>query len=263
MDPVSDLDSPQFFRDIKSFIEYYKEYFTVGMAISESALSESTIISAVSIKPAAISDDNSNMRNKSESNSKHGMPPDKSASLKFLKDVSVNKCVKCKLSETRKNIVFGEGSPESKLMFIGEAPGAEEDNTGRPFVGRAGQLLTKIIESINLKREDVYIANIIKCRPPQNRNPFEEEIKQCSPFLKEQIKIIKPKIICTLGKFSTEFIIGQDKGTISAVRGKEFDYGGITVIPSYHPSYLLRNPNAKRETWEDMKKIRDLYFKAL
>ena len=166
MDPVSDLDSPQFFRDIKSFIEYYKEYFTVGMAISESALSESTIISAVSIKPATISDDNSNMRNKSESNSKPGMPPDKSTSLKFLKDVSVNKCVKCKLSETRKNIVFGEGSPESKLMFIGEAPGGEEDNTGRPFVGRAGQLLTKIIESINLKREDVYIANIIKCRPP-------------------------------------------------------------------------------------------------
>ena len=146
-------------------------------------------------------------------------------------------------------------------MFIGEAPGAEEDNTGRPFVGRAGQLLTKIIESINLKREDVYIANIIKCRPPENRNPMEDEIALCSPFLEEQISIIKPEIICTLGKFATEFIIGNDKGAISSVRGKEFNYKGVTVIPTYHPSYLLRNPNAKKETWEDMKKIRGLYFK--
>ncbi len=246
MDFASDSDLVQFFKGVKSFIESHKEYFTVS--------------SAASNKPIIL--DDYDMRNKGEPNLKANAPSDLRSQLKFLEDVSVNKCIKCKLSETRKNIVFGEGNPSSKLMFIGEAPGAEEDNTGRPFVGRAGQLLTKIIESINLKREDVYIANIIKCRPPQNRNPFEEEIKQCSPFLKEQIKIIKPKIICTLGKFSTEFIIGTDKGTISAVRGNEFDYDGITVIPTYHPSYLLRNPDAKRETWEDMKKIRDLYFKA-
>ena len=186
---------------------------------------------------------------------------DKREALEFLREVKVDKCTKCALSKTRKNIVFGEGDPESRLMFIGEAPGAEEDNTGKPFVGRAGQLLTKIIESINLKREEVYIANIIKCRPPENRNPIEDEIASCAPFLKEQIAIIRPQIICTLGKFSTEFIIGNDKGSISSVRGKTYNYDGITVIPTYHPSYLLRNPSAKKETWEDMKKIRELYFK--
>ena len=187
--------------------------------------------------------------------------PDKREALGFLREVKVDKCIKCALSKTRKNIVFGEGNSESRLMFIGEAPGAEEDNTGRPFVGRAGQLLTKIIESINLKREEVYIANIIKCRPPENRNPMENEIASCAPFLKEQIAIIRPQIICTLGKFSTEFIIGEGKGSISSVRGKTYNYDGITVIPTYHPSYLLRNPSAKKETWEDMKKIRELYFK--
>jgi DNA polymerase len=185
----------------------------------------------------------------------------KTEALNYLKTTKINQCTKCALSKTRKNIVFGEGNPESRLMFIGEAPGAEEDNTGRPFVGRAGQLLTKIIESINLKREEVYIANIIKCRPPENRNPMEDEIASCAPFLKEQIAIIRPEIICTLGKFSTEFIIGEGKGSISSVRGKTYNYGGITVIPTYHPSYLLRNPSAKKETWEDMKKIRELYFK--
>lgn len=237
MDYASGLDTGQFLKDIKYFIECHKEYFTVGSSVLESAILDGPI-----------------MKYKNKINNK-------SDNLKFLKDSVTNGCVKCRLSETRKNVVFGEGNPSSILMFIGEAPGADEDNTGRPFVGRAGQLLTKIIESIDLKRDDVYIANIIKCRPPENRNPLEEEIKQCAPFLREQIEIIRPKIICTLGKFSTEFIIGTDKGTISAVRGKEFDYNGIMVIPTYHPSYLLRNTNAKRETWEDMKKIRDLYFK--
>lgn len=229
----------QLFKDIKSFIIDYKEYFTLMSAVSNEKF---------------IPNFETFMDDKNK-------PDPQLSRLEYLKDIKVNACVKCKLSKTRKNIVFGEGSPESRLMFIGEAPGAEEDNTGRPFVGRAGQLLTKIIESINLKREDVYIANIIKCRPPENRNPMDDEITACAPFLKEQIALIKPKIICTLGKFSTEFIIGNDKGTISGVRGKEFDYEGITVIPTYHPSYLLRNPSAKRETWEDMKKIRDLYLK--
>lgn len=244
MDFASDLDFEQFLKDVKFFMEEHKEYFTVGSAVSDFYNYA---------KPAKYN--LPNMKNENEMKSKL----DK---LLALKDVRISGCAKCELSKTRNNIVFGEGNPSSLLMFIGEAPGAEEDNTGRPFVGRAGQLLTKIIESINLKREDVYIANIIKCRPPQNRNPLEEEISGCSPFLDEQIKIISPKIICTLGKFSTEFIIGNDKGTISAVRGKEFDYRGIIVIPTYHPSYLLRNPDAKRETWEDMKKIRELYVKV-
>ncbi len=239
MDCALGFDTHLFLKDVKYFIECHKEYFTVGSSASESKILNDPVM-----------EHKSSISNKADK-------------LKFMKDSVVNECARCKLSETRKNVVFGEGNPSSILMFIGEAPGADEDSTGRPFVGRAGKLLTKIIESINLKRDDVYIANIIKCRPPENRNPIEEEIKQCAPFLKEQIQIISPKIICTLGKFSTEFIIGTDKGTISAVRGKEFDYNGILVIPTYHPSYLMRNTNAKRETWEDMKKIRDLYSKII
>ncbi|MHB1664069.1 MAG: uracil-DNA glycosylase [bacterium] len=192
----------------------------------------------------------------------------KDEALIYLKNKKINNCTKCKLSEGRNLIVFGEGSPDSELMFIGEAPGADEDKIGKPFVGRAGQLLTKIIESINIKRENVYIANIIKCRPPENRNPEQDEILSCSPFLQEQIDIIKPKIICTLGKFSTMFIfneinnIGGEKNfefeKIGSHRGKIFDYKGIKIIPTYHPSYLLRNPSAKKDVWEDMKLIRSL-----
>ncbi len=192
----------------------------------------------------------------------------KDEALIHLKNKKINNCIKCKLSERRNMIVFGEGSPDSELMFIGEAPGADEDKTGKPFVGRAGQLLTKIIESINLKRENVYIANIVKCRPPENRNPEPDEISSCSLFLKEQIDIIKPKIICTLGKFSTMFIfneinnIGGGKNfefeKIGSHRGKIYNYKGVKVIPTYHPSYLLRNPSAKKDVWEDMKLIRSL-----
>ena len=224
-------------EDVKSFFSDKKDFFTLMSAVEDYMLEHET-----------------------KSLNKSNKYVLKSNALKFLKDIKINECMQCELSKSRNKIVFGEGNADSRLMFIGEAPGADEDNTGRPFVGRAGQLLTKIIESINLKREDVYIANIIKCRPPGNRNPLEDEIIFCAPFLKEQISIIRPKIICTLGKFSTEFIIGKDKGTISFVRGKEFDYEGTTVIPTYHPSYLLRNPAAKKETWEDMKKIRSLYF---
>ncbi len=249
---MKEIELKQFLEDIKFFIIDNQESFTVMSA----AYDEKT-----SIKLKNYMNDKTEFQVKADNEAEKGSEASKPDRLKFLKDVKVNECVKCRLSIARKQIVFGEGSPESRLMFIGEAPGAEEDNTGRPFVGRAGQLLTKIIESINLKREDVYIANIIKCRPPENRNPMEDEIALCSPFLEEQISIIKPEIICTLGKFATEFIIGNDKGAISSVRGKEFNYKGVTVIPTYHPSYLLRNPNAKKETWEDMKKIRGLYFK--
>ncbi len=189
--------------------------------------------------------------------------------LKKLRDYKINNCTKCGLSKERNLIVFGEGDADSDLMFIGEAPGADEDKTGRPFIGKAGQLLTKIIESINLKREDVYIANIIKCRPPGNRNPEQNEIENCSPFLREQIDIIKPKIICTLGKFSTMFIFNEINNAaaggdniefekIGSHRGKIYNYKNIKVIPTFHPSYLLRNPSAKKDVWEDMKLIRVL-----
>jgi DNA polymerase len=173
-----------------------------------------------------------------------------------LKDVQneLGECKRCKLHRTRRTIVFGEGNEKATLMFIGEGPGFDEDVQGRPFVGRAGQLLTKIIQSINLPREKVYIANIIKCRPPQNRNPEPDEIQSCSPFLMKQIIAIRPKIICALGTFSAQTLLKTDI-KISALRGKFYDLEGIKVIPTYHPAFLLRNPERKREVWEDMKKI--------
>jgi DNA polymerase len=166
-------------------------------------------------------------------------------------------CKRCKLHRTRRTIVFGEGNEKAALMFIGEGPGYDEDVQGRPFVGKAGQLLTKIIESINLSREEVYIANIVKCRPPQNRNPEPDEIQNCNPFLMKQIRVIQPKIICALGAFAAQTLLKTDT-KISALRGKFFDLEGIKVIPTYHPAFLLRNPERKREVWEDMKKIAEL-----
>jgi len=163
-------------------------------------------------------------------------------------------CKKCKLHRARKTIVFGEGNEKAKLMFIGEGPGYDEDVQGRPFVGRAGQLLTKIIQSINLPREEVYITNIIKCRPPQNRNPEPDEIQSCHPFLMKQIRAIQPKIICALGTFSAQTLLKTDT-KITALRGKFYNLDEIKVIPTYHPAFLLRNPERKREVWEDMKKI--------
>jgi DNA polymerase len=153
--------------------------------------------------------------------------------------------------------VFGVGNPEADLMFVGEAPGADEDEQGIPFVGRAGQLLTKIIEAIDLRRDDVYIANIIKCRPPQNRNPEPDEVASCEPFLFRQIEVIKPKVIVALGKYAAQTLLRTD-APISRLRGRQFDYRGAKLIPTFHPAYLLRNPSSKREVWEDMKLVRSL-----
>lgn len=166
----------------------------------------------------------------------------------------VASCRRCSLAETRTNVVFGEGSPRAKLMFIGEAPGREEDRQGRPFVGRGGQLLTKIIESIGLKREDVFIGNILKCRPPGNRNPQPGEIVKCSPYLIKQIEIIKPKIICALGTFAAQTLLNTTT-PIGKLRGKFHDYKGIKLMPTYHPAYLLRNPAEKKAVWQDMQAI--------
>ncbi len=167
---------------------------------------------------------------------------------------SISSCQRCPLGKTRINFVFGSGSPKAPLMFVGEAPGRDEDQKGQPFVGRAGQLLTKIIESVGLKREDVFIANIIKCRPPQNRNPLPEEITACTPYLLKQIELIKPKVICSLGKFSAQTLL-ETETTISRLRGKFYDYHGIKLMPTYHPAYLLRNQSGKKDVWEDMKAI--------
>ncbi|MFH1222882.1 MAG: uracil-DNA glycosylase [Pseudomonadota bacterium] len=170
----------------------------------------------------------------------------------------VGVCKKCRLNECRKTIVFGEGAPQAKLMFIGEGPGQDEDETGRPFVGRAGQLLTKIIEAMGLKREDVYIANIVKCRPPANRTPADDEIIACAPYLAEQISVIKPKVIVALGAPATCTLFNR-KIKISEMRGKFYDWmNGVKLMPTFHPAYLLRNPVDKKLVWDDMKKVMEL-----
>ncbi len=164
-------------------------------------------------------------------------------------------CTRFKLHTLgRKQIVFGVGNPAADLMFVGEAPGADEDIQGEPFVGRAGQLLTKIIEAMGLRREDVYIANLIKCRPPQNRNPEPDEMVQCEPFLFRQIDAIKPKVIVALGKFAAQTLL-RTTDPITRLRGREYQYRDAILMPTYHPAYLLRTPSAKREVWEDMKRV--------
>jgi len=168
------------------------------------------------------------------------------------------RCVKCKLHETRTTVVFGEGSPQARLLFVGEAPGRDEDIQGRPFVGRAGQLLTRIIESIGLTREEVYIANILKCRPPKNRNPLPDEIACCLPYLTGQIELIRPRIICALGAFAAQPLVGSNEG-ITRLRGTFYDYHGMKLIPTFHPAACLRNPATKKYVWEDMKKIQREY----
>jgi DNA polymerase len=170
----------------------------------------------------------------------------------------IGECTRCKLHKLgRRQIVFGVGNPSADLMFVGEAPGADEDVQGIPFVGRAGQLLTKIIEAIGLKRDDVYIANVIKCRPPQNRNPEQDEVDTCEPFLFQQIDIIKPKVVVALGTFAARALL-RTLDPISRLRGRVYEYRGAKLVPTFHPAYLLRNPASKREVWEDMKLVRSL-----
>ena len=223
-----DENRNEMIRDLKSYLEYLKGMGIVSLPVSD-AVSE--------IKPDEPS-------------------PSRIITLEEVRK-ELGDCKRCKLHRTRRTIVFGEGNPKAILMFIGEGPGYDEDVQGRPFVGKAGQLLTKIIESINLSREEVYIANIVKCRPPQNRNPEPDEIQSCNPFLMNQIRVIQPRIICALGTFAAQTLLKTDT-KISQLRGKLFDLEGIKVIPTYHPAFLLRNPERKREVWEDMKKIAEL-----
>ena len=165
-------------------------------------------------------------------------------------------CPRCKLSKGRKNIVFGQGNPRADLMFVGEAPGAEEDEQGLAFVGRAGQLLTKIIEAMGLKREDVFICNVLRCRPPNNRNPEPDEVAACRPFLEEQIRLIAPKAIVTLGTFAAQALLETDE-PIGRMRGRWRTAHGARVMPTFHPAFLLRSPDRKKDVWEDMKLVRD------
>ena len=166
-------------------------------------------------------------------------------------------CHRCELAKARKNIVFGEGSEEASLVFVGEAPGVEEDLQGRPFVGNAGQLLTRIISAIGMAREAVYITNVVKCHPPNNRMPLPDETASCYPFLARQLQIIRPKVICALGNAAAQTLLETVAG-ITTLRGTFHIWEGIPVMPTFHPAYLLRNPERKKETWEDMKAIQDM-----
>jgi uracil-DNA glycosylase family 4 len=172
--------------------------------------------------------------------------------------VDLGDCRRCKLHKGRRHLVFGAGNPKARLVLVGEGPGYDEDLRGLPFVGSTGQLLTKILKAIHLEREDVYICNIIKCRPPGNRNPEPDEITACIPFLHRQIRAIRPGLICALGTFAAQTLLQTDT-PISRLRGHFHSYEDIALLPTYHPAFLLRNPAKKRDVWEDMQKLRDAY----
>jgi len=177
--------------------------------------------------------------------------------LRRIRD-DLGDCTRCKLHGGRTSLVFGVGRPDAELMFVGEAPGRDEDLQGEPFVGRAGQLLTKIIEAIDLRREDVYIANVIKCRPPQNRNPETDEVETCRPFLFAQIDAIRPRVIVALGSFAVRTLLDDERLPISRARGRVYACRGAKLIPTFHPAFLLRSPDRKRDVWEDMKRVRSI-----
>lgn len=164
-------------------------------------------------------------------------------------------CERCLLHKTRRNIVFGDGDPRAKLVFVGEAPGYDEDLQGLPFVGQAGKLLTKMIEAMGLSRDSVYICNVLKCRPPENRSPLPDEVTACKEYLLRQIEIISPKVICCLGRHAACALL-ETEDPISKIRGRQIDFNGTILVPTFHPAYLLRNPSAKKEAWEDLKKIK-------
>lgn len=184
-----------------------------------------------------------------------------SRTLIELKD-KIHECTECPLGKTRKNFVFGTGNPDADIMIIGEAPGAEEDEQGKPFVGRAGQLLTKILEAIHLSRDEVFIANILKCRPPDNRKPENSEADECEPYLKKQIELIKPAFILALGLTAVDRLL-KNKHKMADIRGSVLEYEGIKMLVTYHPAALLRNPNWKPAVWEDVKLLRKLYDEYL
>lgn len=187
-------------------------------------------------------------------------PPDRTVPVRVGDETleavhqALGDCQRCPLGAKRRRLVFGEGNPHAELVFIGEAPGADEDLQGRPFVGRAGQLLTKIVEAMGLKRDDVYICNILKCRPPGNRNPAPDEVAACEPFLIRQLEAIRPRIICALGSVAARTLL-KTEAPITVLRGRFQSYHGLRLMPTYHPAYLLRNPAAKKQVWEDVQII--------
>jgi uracil-DNA glycosylase len=237
-------DADETLRDLQEHARYLSELTSIGAPRVAAAKG----LTRAATPPAAVT-----------ASANAGVSAEPAVSGESLESIRgfIGDCTRCKLAKGRKNIVFGQGNPKAALMFVGEAPGADEDEQGLAFVGRAGQLLTKIIEAIGLTRDDVFIANVIKCRPPQNRNPEPDEIGACQPFLERQIDSIRPKVLVGLGKFGGQWLL-KTAEPISKIRGRFGDYKGIKVMPTYHPAFLLRNPAAKKEVWEDMKAVRGI-----
>ena len=231
-------------EELKELIDLTKQYINVLRKEGVSEITASTDCGTNGEKAGGVITENFVAKNKN-SNIK---------SLEQFKE-EIQNCKKCHLAKTRTKFVFGEGDPNSELIFIGEAPGHDEDKQGRPFVGRAGQLLTKIIEAMKMKRQDVYICNLLKCRPPENRAPQPDEIALCKPYLDNQLSLLKnKKIICCLGLYSAQNLLGVDL-SMKEMRGNWYEYKGTKVIVTYHPAYLLRSPNEKNKVWNDMKKV--------
>ncbi|MBI4654113.1 MAG: uracil-DNA glycosylase [Nitrospirae bacterium] len=239
-------------EEIKKALEFYQELgfeYLPFKAVTSNELRVTSKATNYEPKSSLITEPTLSRRFGTKGHSSHV----KESSLKSLRE-TIGDCKRCKLSDGRTNIVFGEGNPNTEIMFIGEGPGMEEDQQARPFVGEAGKILTSLINKMGLKREDVYIANIVKCRPPMNRPPQDDEINACKPFVEEQIKIINPKIIMTLGKTAVHTLLNI-KTPISKLRGSFHEYMNIPVMPTFHPAYFLRNPKDKWLTWSDAQKV--------
>ncbi len=236
-------------KDLKTKLEYEKSFGVEGFytnplfVVEEKAIAKETEIET-----------------EKETEKEIEIEKDKYQLLAELKDKTLQ-CELCQLSGTRTNVVFGAGDPDAALMFVGEAPGYYEDQKGEPFADKAGELLTKIINAIDMERKDVFITNILKCMPPENRTPDANEIASCLPYLEEQIRIIRPKVICALGTFTAQTLLKSTE-SIENLRNRFHDYDGIKLMATYHPGHLLINTNDKRKTWEDMKKVRD-YLKSI
>jgi len=251
-------DRQFYLAQLKERLQYYKEIGIDGLSVKvslEKALAAAAPVRQETLQPVPVSDTVVARRNSSLSE----LPLSQQPSGENLESIraDLGDCQRCKLCSGRTNIVFGSGTSQTKLVFVGEGPGADEDAQGLPFVGAAGQLLTKIIDAIQLTRDQVYICNVVKCRPPSNRIPEEDEIAACSPFLFRQIESIRPQIICCLGAVATQTVL-ETKTAVGKLRGRFHDFRGIQVMPTWHPAYLLRNPAAKRDVWDDVKKIRAL-----
>jgi len=256
----SRLDSPELRRALQSRIEYYRDLgITDFYRRASSAVTPDDSGEALPGHPAPVQQDEDSAQQLSllapvaSPAAPRARPADPAAQLRLIRE-DLGECTRCGLHKGRQHIVFGVGDPRAQLMFVGEGPGADEDQQGEPFVGRAGQLLNKMIEAMGLKREDVYIANVVKCRPPGNRTPERDECETCSPFLLRQIEAIAPKVIVALGAVAARNLLAVNQ-PMSALRGRWHDFRGTRLAVTYHPAFLLRDPRQKKESWKDLQMV--------